>query len=172
VDAYPGATFRGVVDEVRLNAASVNNVVTYTTIIKVKNPDFRLIPGMTARFTLETGRANNVLRLPAMALRFRPNVDALIKFPDTVLPAAGAARVLADTSVGTVWRVDGRRLVRVPVTLGLTDGKWVQVTGGGLRDGDEVISSITQLQSPGRPGAASGNPFAPRPMFRRGRGRF
>jgi HlyD family secretion protein len=75
VDAYPNDVFRGVVDQVRLQPLTVQNVVTYSTVIAVPNPELKLKPGMTANVTVEIARRSNVLRIPAAALRFRPTAD-------------------------------------------------------------------------------------------------
>jgi HlyD family secretion protein len=75
VDAYPTEEFRGTVSQVRLQPVVVQNVVTYTTVIDVPNQQLKLKPGMTANVTIEIARADNVLRVPAAALRFRPNAD-------------------------------------------------------------------------------------------------
>jgi HlyD family secretion protein len=75
VDAYPNETFRGSVNQVRLNPVTVQNVVTYSTVIDVPNPELKLKPGMTAQVTIEIARRENVLRIPAAALRFRPTKD-------------------------------------------------------------------------------------------------
>lgn len=75
VDAYPTDQFDGTVVQVRLNPVTVQNVVTYQTVIEVPNPDLRLKPGMTANVNIEIARRENVLRLPAGALRFRPTAD-------------------------------------------------------------------------------------------------
>jgi HlyD family secretion protein len=75
VDAYPNATFRGTVLQVRLNPTTVQNVVTYSTVIDVPNNDLRLKPGMTANVNIEIARRTNVLRVPNAALRFRPTKD-------------------------------------------------------------------------------------------------
>ncbi len=75
VDAYPNETFRGSVNQVRLNPTTVQNVVTYSTIIDVPNPDYKLKPGMTANLNVEIARRSNVLRIPNAALRFRPTQD-------------------------------------------------------------------------------------------------
>ena len=72
VDAYPDQTFRGRVDQVRLQPTTVQNVVTYNTIISVDNDDGKLMPGMTATVSVIVQKADNVLRIPAAALRFRP----------------------------------------------------------------------------------------------------
>jgi HlyD family secretion protein len=75
VDAYPTDTFRGTVKQVRLNPTTVQNVVTYSTVIDVPNPDLRLKPGMTANVNIEIARRSSVLRVPNAALRFRPSKD-------------------------------------------------------------------------------------------------
>ena len=75
VDAYPNETFHGKVNQVRLNPVTVQNVVTYSTVIDVPNPELKLKPGMTAQVTIEIARRENALRIPAAALRFRPTKD-------------------------------------------------------------------------------------------------
>jgi HlyD family secretion protein len=72
VDAFPNDTFRGTVHQVRLQPAVVQNVVTYSTVISVPNPELKLKPGMTANVNIEIARRTNVLRIPNAALRFRP----------------------------------------------------------------------------------------------------
>ncbi len=75
VDAYPTETFRGTVKQVRLNPLTVQNVVTYSTVIDVPNPELKLKPGMTANVNIEIARRDSVLRVPNAALRFRPTKD-------------------------------------------------------------------------------------------------
>src|SRR5688572_10336654 len=75
VDAYPNETFHGAVKQVRLNPVTVQNVVTYSTVIDVPNPELKLKPGMTAQVTIEIARRQNALRVPNAALRFRPTND-------------------------------------------------------------------------------------------------
>lgn len=75
VDAYPNETFHGTVNQVRLNPTTVQNVVTYSTIIDVPNPNLKLDPGMTANLTIEIAKRTDVLRIPNAALRFRPTQD-------------------------------------------------------------------------------------------------
>jgi HlyD family secretion protein len=77
VNAYPGRTFDGTVKLVRLGSQTVQNVVTYTTIIAVSNPRLELLPGMTANLRVETDRRNDVLRIPNAALRWRPPVASI-----------------------------------------------------------------------------------------------
>jgi HlyD family secretion protein len=72
VDAYPGEAFQGTINQIRLNATNVSNVVTYNVVVDVKNPDKKLKPGMTADLTFAIAERNDVLKLPNAALRFRP----------------------------------------------------------------------------------------------------
>lgn len=75
VDAFPGQTFSGRITQIRLNAQSQQNVVTYTAVINVSNPDLRLLPGMTANITIPTARSENALTVPNAALRFKPTLS-------------------------------------------------------------------------------------------------
>jgi HlyD family secretion protein len=75
VDSYPGEVFHGVVRQVRYSPETVQNVVTYTTIVDVNNPDLKLLPGMTANVTITVGEAKGVLRVPNAALRFSPEIS-------------------------------------------------------------------------------------------------
>src|SRR4029450_6972645 len=86
VDAYPTETFHGTVKQVRLNPTTVQNVVTYSTVIDVPNPELKLKPGMTASVTIEIARRENALRVPAAALRFRPTADIFASLKQTVPP--------------------------------------------------------------------------------------
>lgn len=76
VDAYPKDTFSGTVSQIRMNATTVQNVVTYNTIIDFDNPQLKLFPGMTAYITLPVASATNVIRIPNGALRFKPDMPA------------------------------------------------------------------------------------------------
>src|SRR3989441_3837793 len=76
VDAFPKDTFSGRVSQVRLNATTVQNVVTYNTIIDFDNPELKLFPGMTAYITIPVATANNVVRVANGALRYKPDLSA------------------------------------------------------------------------------------------------
>ncbi|HEV8484365.1 MAG TPA: efflux RND transporter periplasmic adaptor subunit [Blastocatellia bacterium] len=75
VDAYPGETFSGQISQVRLNAQTLQNVVTYSAVIDVSNPDLKLRPGMTANITVSVARKDDVLTVPNAALRFKPELS-------------------------------------------------------------------------------------------------
>ncbi|MDD4553955.1 MAG: efflux RND transporter periplasmic adaptor subunit [Bacteroidales bacterium] len=100
VDAYPEMTFSGTVRQVRLQPVTTQNVVNYTVIIDVPNPDLKLLPGMTANITVLVQEVNDVLKVPATALRFTPSqeyIDAAMKnMPDSARhrfgPGAGEGR--------------------------------------------------------------------------------
>ena len=72
VDAYPGETFSGEISQLRLNAQTLQNVVTYSAVIDVTNADLKLRPGMTANITVPVARRDNVMTVPNAALRFKP----------------------------------------------------------------------------------------------------
>ena len=74
VEAYPNENFNGVVQQVRFSPETVQNVVTYTTIVNVENAEKKLLPGMTATVSIIVGEAKNVLRVPNAALRYTPNL--------------------------------------------------------------------------------------------------
>jgi HlyD family secretion protein len=76
VDAYPDLEFKGKVEQVRLSPNETNNVVTYTVIITARNPDLKLLPGMTAIVEIVTGKSENVLRVSNDAIRFKPPADS------------------------------------------------------------------------------------------------
>src|SRR5262245_43125202 len=72
VDAYPNEGFRGRISEIRLNPQTVQNVVTYSVILSIENPEMKLKPGMTANITVTVDQRNNVLKVPNAALRYTP----------------------------------------------------------------------------------------------------
>lgn len=76
VDAFPRDTFSGRVSQIRMNATTVQNVVTYNTVIDFDNPDLKLFPGMTAYITIPVATASNALRVPNGALRYKPDLKA------------------------------------------------------------------------------------------------
>jgi HlyD family secretion protein len=133
VDAYPGAVFHGQVDVMRLTSNTVNNVVTYDTVVSAQNPDLRLRPGMTASLRIEAARATGVLRAPNLALRFKPTDRMFAAFHQS--PDAGQA-------AKQVWKVQNGQLQRIPLQLGLTDGNVTEVRNGDLHAGDSVVVGI------------------------------
>ena len=173
VQAWPSDTFTGTVKKVRLQSTTTDNIVSYTVVIEVANPDGKLLPGMTASVDFITGEARNVLTVPNAALRFRPT-EAMIASVRAQPGGAGTgdrarnggagqgragAQQPPDTAV--LWYLDAAgKLVRTRVQTGLTDGQRTGITAQGLEPGREVIIGVTQAST----GAAATNPFQSQPM--------
>src|SRR6267142_2070391 len=168
VDAFPKETFHGVVSQVRMNATTVQNVVTYDTIVEFANPELKLFPGMTAYVTIPVATVQNVLKLPNTALRYKPPMS-----PEEILalyrqygiepggrktasdeaaaaergaPPAGTPQnppraPRSDSAV--VWKLHADNSMEpVKVTLGITDHAYTEIAGfvkGELKEGDELI---------------------------------
>jgi HlyD family secretion protein len=148
VDAYPYRTFHGVVAQVRNSPVTVQNVVTYDTVVSVNNADQKLKPGMTANLSIVIAQRSNVLRIPNAALRFRPP-EAPGKLvpvvPGTPPPGSqppGRPRVKRDPT-HTIYLLPpgAAKPAPVQVHLGITDGIYTEVLDG-LHDGDVVVDSI------------------------------
>ena len=100
VEAYPNRVFLGKVQQVRLQSATVQNVVDYTVVVTLDNPDGKLLPGMTATVNFETAKASNVLRIQNAALRFRPS-EAMLAAADLPQRRPGTAAGGAGSDSGT-----------------------------------------------------------------------
>ncbi len=132
VDAYPERRFHGTVSQVRYAETIVDNVVTYTTLIYVDNPDLALRPGMTATISFEVARAENVLMVANAAMRFNPSAPP----PDGDWMRPGKA----PRPQPRVFRLADGRLVETPIQPGLTDGAYTEVRSGELREGEGVVT--------------------------------
>jgi HlyD family secretion protein len=130
VDAWPGESFAGEVAQIRYAPIVNQNVVTYNVVITVANPELKLLPGMTANVAIETERREDVLRLPAAALRFRPRLAT-----DEASPP-----MRRGPTSPQVYRpaADGAALA-VPVRTGISDGTLVELLEGELAAGEQVI---------------------------------
>ena len=155
VDAYPGRKYSARVTRVAYGSTTKNNVVSYSTVLKVKNDDLSLRPGMTATAEIATVTRDNALLVPNAALRFTPAtpagappsgglLDSLLPHP----PADKSSQSAATKSKGSsqqVWAlVDGKPLA-IPVTVGVTDGRFTEITGGDLKEGMQVITDNASL---------------------------
>lgn len=103
VDAFPKDTFTGKVEQVRLNATVVQNVVTYNTVIDFDNPEMKLYPGMTAYVSIPVASANNVLKIPNGALRYKPDMKAdeiRALYKKYGIEMGGATRMAANDQAG------------------------------------------------------------------------
>lgn len=168
VDAFPKDTFQGVVSQVRMNATTVQSVVTYDTIIEFANPDEKLFPGMTAYVTIPVSTVDNVLKVPNTALRYKPPMSseeilatykqygiesderraggevAAVATPESSGGAVNATPPRApkvDTAV--VWKLHPDNTMEpVKISLGITDHAFTEVTAvlnGEMKEGDDLI---------------------------------
>ena len=153
VDAFPDDNFEGQVTQVRQQATTESNVVTYEVVISAPNKDLKLKPGLTANVTIYTLEKNDVLAAPAKALRFQPN-EAFLQKGETIDDCEGDHKVW--TKEGTVFKAH-------KVEIGTTNGIMTEIVSG-IKEGTEVL---TDFNISG--GAAEeeqqqgGNPFMPRP---------
>ena len=157
VDAYPERRYPARIDLVRYGAETVNNVVTYKTILKVDNDDLSLRPGMTATAEIVTAERGNVLLVPNAALRFappqpddaQPNQGGLLasllpRPPRGMGGGRRGGRITSDKKGGPrqLWVLRDGRPAAVPVTVGSSDGRLTEVAGEGLEVGAPVITAV------------------------------
>lgn len=155
VDAYPDDTFEGEVKQVRQEATTTNNVVTYEVVISAPNADLKLKPGLTANVTIYTAERKGVLSVPSKALRFTPQKETVGKMK--IVDAANAKN--------KVWTIEGNSIVAHKVNLGMTDGTNTQIVGG-IAEGTKVITGLNVMGGEEKmPMEAQGekSPFAPGP---------
>ncbi len=177
VDALPKQTFQGVVSQIRMNPTTVQSVVTYDTIIEFANPELKLFPGMTAYVTIPVATAQNVLKLPNTALRYKPpmaaeEVLALYRRygidegagqsagADSTAEESGAlARSAAQNmprapkaETAVVWKLHpDNSMEPVKVSLGITDHAYTEASAilkGDLKEGDDVIIRSVTSKTP------------------------
>jgi HlyD family secretion protein len=168
VDAFPKDTFHGMVSQVRMNATTVQSVVTYDTIIEFANPELKLFPGMTAYVTIPVATVENALKLPNTALRYKPPMTADetlatykkygIEGSERQIASAGTGVVQASESgksgtenlprmpkadTAVVWKLGpDNTLVPVKVSLGITDHAFTEVLAilkGELKESDALV---------------------------------
>jgi HlyD family secretion protein len=155
VDAFPKDVFHGRVVQIRMNPTTVQNVVTYDTVVDFNNPDMKLFPGMTAYISVPVSEATDVLKIPNAALRFRPSLtgDQLQAIAQkTGVGVNGRGKGSVDTAV--IWKLGpDKQLEPVQVKLGITDHtntEVAQVTRGALGPADQVVigSANSSSKSP------------------------
>lgn len=155
VDAYPDDTFEGEVKQVRQEATTTNNVVTYEVVISAPNADLKLKPGLTANVTIYTAERKGVLSVPSKALRFTPQKETVGKMK--IVDVANAKN--------KVWTIEGNSIVAHKVNIGMTDGTNTQIVGG-IAEGTKVITGLNVMGGEEKmPMEAQGekSPFAPGP---------
>lgn len=184
VDAHGARQFAGRVSQVRLQPIVAQNVVSYTTMIDVDNPDLALKPGMTATVRIETARTDDTLRVPSAAVRFRPTADVLQAMGGAPDPAIGSTAASPSRTApagrqrdagagsarrGAVWTLVEGRLERVPVEVGVSDGALVGVKAARLAEGATVVTGVAVAQAAAASSQpSSGSPLVPTPPRRQG----
>jgi HlyD family secretion protein len=195
VQALPGRTFAGIVQQVRLQSTTVDNVVNYTVVVTLENPDGKLLPGMTARVDFLVNSVSNVLKVANAALRYRPSAELLTRLGATptladtttssgsdrstrVAASSGGLRARRDqatgsgrgTASGALYSLDSHGRLRVAhVLTGISDGATTEVRGHELSEGMKVIDGVASTTSASpRPAA---NPLGGAQQAGSGRGR-
>ncbi len=152
VDAFPEDSFEGAVTQVRQQATTESNVVTYEVVISAPNADLKLKPGLTANVTIFTLERNNVLAVPSKALRFQPN-EALLQKGESISDCEGDHKLW--TKEGTVFKAH-------KVEIGTSNGMMTEITGG-IKQGTEVLTDFDISGGAPEQTQQGGNPFMPRP---------
>ncbi|HEV2719451.1 MAG TPA: efflux RND transporter periplasmic adaptor subunit [Thermoanaerobaculia bacterium] len=178
VQALQGQTFHGSVKQVRLQSATTDNVVNYTVVVSVANPDGKLLPGMTARTNFLTKAADNVLEVPNAALRFKPSDAQLAELKASRTESATSTGTSTSTSTawqqkrsrngngaasnfGTLYFLDANgKLATTHARTGVTDGSVTEISGRNLTAGMKVITgTVSATQS--AQSASSSSPSTP-----------
>ena len=157
VDAYPDDTFEGTVTQVRNEATTENNVVTYEVVISAPNPDLKLKPGLTANVTIYTLERTGIVSVPTKALRFTPTKETVGK-QDKIIDCQGTHKL---------WVRDGRTFRAYAVKTGITNGTRTEIVSG-LKEGATVVVDLKEASADDQSGdTAEGgsekSPFAPGP---------
>ena len=153
VDAFPDDRFEGQVTQVRQQATTESNVVTYEVVISAPNNDLKLKPGLTANVTIYTLEKNDVLAVPAKALRFQPN-EAFLQKGETIDDCEGEHKL---------WTKEGTVFKAYKVEIGTSNGIMTEITAG-ISEGTDVLTDFnfsgdtTEQQE-----QQASNPFMPRP---------
>ncbi len=153
VDAFPNDIFQGAVTQVRQQATTESNVVTYEVVISAPNADLKLKPGLTANVTIFTLEKNDVLTVSAKSLRFAPN-EALIADDETIEGCEAKNKL---------WVRQGKVFKAIPVEIGVTNGTMTEIISG-ITAGTEVIEDMEfGAQADETDAQQNKNPFMPGP---------
>ena len=152
VDAFPDDHFEGRVTQVRQQATTESNVVTYEVVISAPNNDLKLKPGLTANVTIFTLEKNDVLAVPSKALRFQPN-EAFLQKGETIEDCEGDHKLW--TKEGTVFKAH-------KVEVGTSNGIMTEITGG-IKVGTEILTDFNISGGAADAEQQQANPFMPRP---------
>jgi len=156
VDAYPEDKFEGAVTQVRQQATTESNVVTYEVVISAPNNDLKLKPGLTANVTIYTMEKNDVLAVPSKALRFMPN-EAFLQEGQTIEDVEAKTKL---------WTLEGNTFKAHAVEVGTSNGMLTEIVSG-IKEGTEVLSDFNlsggEMEEAG---PQTSNPFMPGPRNR------
>ena len=156
VDAFPDDTFEGAVTQVRQEATTESNVVTYEVVISAPNADLKLKPGLTANVTIFTMEKNDVLAVPSKALRFVPN-EMLLQKGQTIDDCEGDHKL---------WTREGNVFKAHKVEIGTANGVMTEILSG-ISEGTEVLMDFNMSGSEAPQGEQTTNPFMPHPRNNR-----
>ena len=157
VDAYPNDTFEGEVTQVRQEATTTNNVVTYEVVISAPNNDLKLKPGLTANVTIFTAEKQNVLCVPSKALRFNPTQETV-----------GKMKIQDTNGKNKVWTKEGNTLKAHSLQIGMSDGINTEVISG-ISEASTIVTGVEEMsaQPEGMGEQQERSPFAPGPPGRK-----
>lgn len=152
VDAYPDEIFQGTVKQVRQEATTTNNVVTYEVVISAPNANLKLKPGLTANVTIFTAERSGVLSVSSKALRYTPTKETV-----------GHMKIVDGGGKSKVWGIEGNTIKSVPVNIGMTDGTHTQILSGVSR-GQVIVTSVSAVTNEDETTANSSDqsPFGPK----------
>ena len=174
VDAFPEDVFTGTVKQVRLEPTVTSNVVTYTVIIDAPNPEEKLFPGMTASVSIIVNKEVGV-SVPMEALYFTPDMNMMevmkkkgMEFKGLYANQEELTQSLRDVESKTVWVKHQNIVEQKKVKTGLNDGAKALIEEG-VREGEEVVVSITEMKMPGKTQKEGNNPFMMGPPQRKQR---
>ena len=171
VDAFPKEMFHGVVYQVRMNATSIQNVVTYDTIVNFDNPEMKLFPGMTAYVSIPVASVTDAVKIPNAALRYKPDlpvekvqelystygiaITQATPAPPATKQSGGGARersapkpgTTSSSNIAVVWKLLPDKSLRpLQIHIGLTDHTYTALTAGDLKPGDELLTGETSVK--------------------------
>jgi HlyD family secretion protein len=152
VDAFPDDLFEGQVTQVRQQATTESNVVTYEVVISAPNNDLKLKPGLTANVTIFTLEKNDVLAVPSKALRFMPN-DAFLQKGQTIEDVEAKSKV---------WTLEGNVFKAHKVEIGTNNGILTEIVSG-IAEGTEILTDFSMSSNEEPAEQQASNPFMPKP---------
>ncbi|WP_041960137.1 efflux RND transporter periplasmic adaptor subunit [Sulfurospirillum arsenophilum] len=162
VDAFPNVSFSGVVKQVRLNATTVSNVVTYDVVVTLQNPDEILAPGMTAYVNVIIAEKKETLVVPNAALRYKPTENVTKEVSEAQKQQNGmrAKKEKREPNMGVLYVFENGVPKAVKVATGITDNRFTEVITDTLKVGDKIILEETKATAKASTaGSPMGRPF-------------